>query len=181
MSGGHQAHEHPHTSLGETTSVIELEPGLGGGAGLLTPADVHNKVFSTVRLREGYDLAQVDAFLDLVERTLSGVLRENATLAARLPLSGRASPPTDKGAMRMVALAHQSADQVIAMAEEEARGIVAEARGRAEDLEREALDYGQRMREGLEAQIRRLQSLLVELDERDGHAADFPGPSDHSA
>jgi DivIVA domain-containing protein len=134
MSEGHQGHEHRHTSLGESTSVIELEPGLGGGAGLLTPADVRNKVFSTVRLREGYDLGQVDAFLDLVERTLSGVLRENAALAARLPLSGRASPSTGKGPMRIVALAHQSADQVIAMAQEEARGIVAEARRHAAEF-----------------------------------------------
>ncbi|HEV7934332.1 MAG TPA: DivIVA domain-containing protein [Actinomadura sp.] len=180
MSQGHQGHEHPHTSLGESTSVIELEPGLGGGAGLLTPADVHSKVFSTVRLREGYDLAQVDTFLDLVERTLSSVLRENAALAARLTLSAPGSAPAGKNATHIVALAHHTGAEAIAMAQEQARDIVAEARSQAQDLKREALDYGQRMREGLEAQIHQLRTLLAELDEQGGHAADFPVLSDHN-
>ncbi len=30
----------------------------------LTPEDVRNKQFTTVRLREGYDEDEVDAFLD---------------------------------------------------------------------------------------------------------------------
>ena len=33
----------------------------------LTPEDVRNKQFRTVRLREGYDEDEVDAFLDEVE------------------------------------------------------------------------------------------------------------------
>jgi len=34
----------------------------------LTPEDVRNKQFSTVRLKEGYDEDEVDEFLDRVRR-----------------------------------------------------------------------------------------------------------------
>jgi DivIVA domain-containing protein len=54
-----------------------------GVAGLLTPADIRNQLFKVVRLREGYDLAEVDRFLVLVETTLISVLRENERLRAR--------------------------------------------------------------------------------------------------
>jgi DivIVA domain-containing protein len=60
----------------EAAPVTGHLPSVGGEAGLLTPADIRNKVFTTVRLREGYDLAQVDTFLDQVEATLSSVLGE---------------------------------------------------------------------------------------------------------
>ena len=38
----------------------------------LTPEDVSNKRFTTVRLREGYDMGEVDQFLDEVEAELGG-------------------------------------------------------------------------------------------------------------
>lgn len=41
----------------------------------LTPEDVRNKQFTTVRLREGYDEDEVDAFLDEVEAELTRLLR----------------------------------------------------------------------------------------------------------
>ena len=34
----------------------------------LTPEDVHKKTFTPVRLREGYDMGEVDQFLDEVDR-----------------------------------------------------------------------------------------------------------------
>ena len=37
----------------------------------LTPEDVSNKRFTTVRLREGYDMTEVDQFLDEVESALA--------------------------------------------------------------------------------------------------------------
>ena len=36
----------------------------------LTPEDVSNKRFTPVRLREGYDMGEVDQFLDEVEACL---------------------------------------------------------------------------------------------------------------
>ena len=50
----------------------------------LTPEDVHNKQFTTVRLREGYDEEEVDAFLDEVEAELTRLIRENEELRAKL-------------------------------------------------------------------------------------------------
>jgi DivIVA domain-containing protein len=57
----------------------------------LTPEDVHNKQFTTVRLREGYDEEEVDAFLDEVEAELTRLLRENEELRAKLAAATRAA------------------------------------------------------------------------------------------
>src|SRR5438874_146567 len=46
----------------------------------LTPEDVQNKRFSTVRFKEGYDEEEVDAFLDEVEAELRRLLGENSDL-----------------------------------------------------------------------------------------------------
>jgi DivIVA domain-containing protein len=35
----------------------------------LTPEDVRNKQFTTVRFKEGYDLDEVDNFLDEIEES----------------------------------------------------------------------------------------------------------------
>ena len=57
----------------------------------LTPEDVRNKQFTTVRLREGYDEDEVDAFLDEVETELTRLLRENEELRAKLAAATRAA------------------------------------------------------------------------------------------
>jgi DivIVA domain-containing protein len=165
MHEGHGGHEHPPAGLTETAAVIELPPKADGTGGLLTPADIRNKVFATVRLREGYDLAQVDTFLDQVETTLSSVLRQNAALRARL--SDSRPPEAGDRAARIVALTQEAADREIGKAREEALDIVAEAREQAEAVKRDALSYGARVREGLQYQIRQLQHLLAELQEKD--------------
>ncbi|HSF26220.1 MAG TPA: DivIVA domain-containing protein, partial [Actinomycetes bacterium] len=56
----------------------------------LTPEDVANKQFSSVRLREGYDMEEVDQFLDDVEQEIARLLRENDDLRGRLSASERA-------------------------------------------------------------------------------------------
>ena len=55
----------------------------------LTPEDVQNKRFSTVRFKEGYDEEEVDAFLDEVEAELRRLLSENGDLRSR---GGGAAP-----------------------------------------------------------------------------------------
>ena len=50
----------------------------------LTPEDVSNKRFTPVRLREGYDMGEVDAFLDEVEAELERLLKENDDLRSKL-------------------------------------------------------------------------------------------------
>jgi DivIVA domain-containing protein len=50
----------------------------------LTPEDVSNKRFTPVRLREGYDMGEVDQFLDEVEAELGRLTKENDELRAKL-------------------------------------------------------------------------------------------------
>src|SRR3954451_1684196 len=72
----------------------------------LTPEDVQNKRFSTVRFKEGYDEEEVDAFLDEVEAELRRLLGENTDLrswpaAAAPPLTAQppgAQPPVSSAA-----------------------------------------------------------------------------------
>lgn len=48
----------------------------------LTPEDVRNKQFTTVRFKEGYELEEVDSFLDEIEVALTAVTREAEDLRA---------------------------------------------------------------------------------------------------
>src|SRR5829696_4711034 len=71
----------------------------------LTPEDVSNKRFTPVRLREGYDMGEVDQFLDEVESELDRLTAENDELRAKLAAaqSGSASfepAPTQLTAIR---------------------------------------------------------------------------------
>jgi DivIVA domain-containing protein len=50
----------------------------------LTPEDVSNKRFTAVRLREGYDMGEVDQFLDEVEAELTRLVNENEELRAKV-------------------------------------------------------------------------------------------------
>ncbi|MGB0099402.1 MAG: DivIVA domain-containing protein, partial [Nocardioides sp.] len=49
----------------------------------LTPEDVSNKRFTPVRLREGYDMGEVDQFLDEVEAELARLTKENDDLRSK--------------------------------------------------------------------------------------------------
>ncbi len=55
----------------------------------LTPEDVSNKRFTPVRLREGYDMGEVDQFLDEVESELARLLKENEDLRGKLTAAQR--------------------------------------------------------------------------------------------
>src|SRR3954451_17308549 len=67
-----------------------------GGVMPLTPQDVSNKRFTPVRLREGYDMGEVDQFLDEVESELARLLGENDNLREKgSGADGRPGPSTD--------------------------------------------------------------------------------------
>src|SRR5512133_3329504 len=59
----------------------------------LTPEDVSNKRFTPVRLREGYDMGEVDQFLDEVEGELARLTKENDDLRAKLSSAQGTSAP----------------------------------------------------------------------------------------
>ena len=58
----------------------------------LTPEDVSNKRFTPVRLREGYDMGEVDQFLDEVEAELARLTKENEDLRAKLTAAQSGAP-----------------------------------------------------------------------------------------
>ena len=58
----------------------------------LTPEDVSNKRFTPVRLREGYDMGEVDQFLDEVESELARLLKENEDLRSKLAAAQGGAP-----------------------------------------------------------------------------------------
>lgn len=58
----------------------------------LTPEDVRNKRFTPVRLREGYDMSEVDQFLDEVEAELERLTVENDELRSKLQAAASGEP-----------------------------------------------------------------------------------------
>src|SRR3954468_16390010 len=57
-----------------------------------TPEDVSNKRFTPVRLREGYDMGEVDQFLDEVEVELTRLHQENDDLRQKLASASTSAP-----------------------------------------------------------------------------------------
>jgi len=128
----------------------------------LTPEDVETKTFTPVRLREGYDMAEVDHFLDEVVATLRKLDADTERLrreAARnspglgTPPDGQfgsaptaaapavEAPDTDgraQGARMSATEATTAAVRVLQMAQDEAERTRAEAAGASQDLLGEA-------------------------------------------
>ena len=66
----------------------------------LTPEDVSNKRFTPVRLREGYDMGEVDQFLDEVEAELARLTRDNNDLRAKVTSAQGGAPSTAGAVMK---------------------------------------------------------------------------------
>ena len=65
----------------------------------LTPEDVSNKRFTPVRLREGYDMGEVDQFLDEVEAELARLTKENDDLRSKLSAAQSGTPAATTAAI----------------------------------------------------------------------------------
>lgn len=126
----------------------------------LTPEDVQNKEFTTVRLREGYEMQEVDEFLDEVEAELDRLQRENDELrdklsavtrgggvaasaepitAARQPDGPKAppsavTPPPSAAPAPVTSQPSEAAAKVLALAQKTADELVADARAEADRL-----------------------------------------------
>src|SRR5688500_12260208 len=61
----------------------------GDTMALLTAEDILNKKFSATKFREGYDVEEVDDFLDEVVRTLTNVQEENEGLRQKVAAAER--------------------------------------------------------------------------------------------
>ncbi|MFC4013662.1 DivIVA domain-containing protein [Nonomuraea purpurea] len=136
----HEEHDHgphlPHShAAAEGATSPHLQAVTPGHLALLTAAAVHHQVFTVVRLRAGYDLAEVDAFLARVETALSLLWQDNAQLRERLDA---AAPPEASAGTEALAAARRSAEETIAAAQHEARQILTAAHADAQQVRREA-------------------------------------------
>lgn len=156
----------------------------------LTPEDVRNKRFTPVRLREGYDMGEVDQFLDEVESELERLNHENEDLRQKLAAAQRgdgvykqpmaeqheamhqvrqaqAAGPSSvaeasSAAARLLEIATQNADQLVAESKEQANRILAEARARAERMENEARGLASRLESEARAKSEQLERETAE-------------------
>jgi DivIVA domain-containing protein len=126
----------------------------------LLPEDVRKKTFTPVRLREGYDMGEVDQFLDEVEVELTRLNQENDDLRTKVSTQAdtapaaapngssdgvqppapvvRTIPEAANAAARLLEIAGQNAEQLVTEAHDSADKILSEATIRAERLAAEA-------------------------------------------
>jgi DivIVA domain-containing protein len=147
----------------------------------LTPEDVRNKQFSTAK-RKGYEMDEVDSFLDQVELELGTLARENAELKGRVAAAEQAAaaaqaaatsapppPPAaapvqdvNEQAVAMLALAQKTADEHKSRAKAEADAMVAGAQNKVAELERASATE----RAGLERRVEELRAFEREYRTR---------------
>jgi cell division initiation protein len=143
----------------------------------LTPNDVDNATFK--EKFKGYDMDEVDAFLERVTARLQELIEENDALRARLRTAESTSGESEQLIQRTLLTAQRTADEVVEQAKAEADRLVAQARDDAvrdrERLREEAeqltnaiaelkqfrVTYQQRLQAVIEQQMERLQQTSV--------------------
>ena len=116
----------------------------------LTPLDIHNQEFS--RSFRGYDVDEVDEFLEVVANDIEELTKENERLKSELAEYKR----KEEDMKKELEMAQSSAEEKIKVAQREADLIIKEAKLKAEKLVEEAYKEAQRAKEDLEG-IKRLR------------------------
>ena len=157
----------------------------------LTPQDIRDQQFTTVRMRTGYDMDEVDGFLDIVETEITRLLTDSDDLRARLAkcqsqvLSGGRAPESkpeekkkdDTAAQPVVAATPpapaepaapavppaQAAFAIIEMAQKTADDTIAAAKAEAGALLAEARATATTMTADLEGQRKVLEDQVAQL------------------
>ncbi|MCW2833485.1 MAG: Cell division protein DivIVA [Nocardioides sp.] len=154
----------------------------------LTPEDVSNKRFTPVRLREGYDMGEVDQFLDEVEAELARLTKENEDLRSKLsaaqsgasapaptptpvaapepvrpaptPAPVAAAPPAQPQTLRVetVAQASNAAARLLEIATRNADELVDEAKNEADKIVGAARTKAERLEAESKAKADRLEA-----------------------
>ena len=150
----------------------------------LTPEDVGNKRFTPVRLREGYDMGEVDQFLDEVESELSRLTRENDDLRSKLssaqqggstpaapapvaakapepekaPVAAPVAAPAETIKVTTVGEASSAAARLLEIAARNADELVADAKNQADKVLGEARTKSERLESESKAKADRLDS-----------------------
>ena len=142
----------------------------------IDPAEIRDQEFRVVF--RGYDIGEVDAFLDRIEEELT---RPSGDAGAGTPAAADGAPPT--AALRTLVHAERMAEQLLAEATAEATAIRAQARAEAAavlaDARAEAAQVvgaaSRRPRpeiDDLVARGRRLRAELDRLGQADRHCRD---------
>jgi cell division initiation protein len=102
----------------------------------ITPLDVKQQQF-TIRMFRGFDVQEVDAFLDDIAEDYEAALKENAALreqVAALEERARAFADLEKTLQDSIVTAQRMSEEIKANARKEAQLLVEEAQLRAEKL-----------------------------------------------
>src|ERR671916_1037864 len=160
---------------------------------LLTAEDILNKKFAATKFREGYDVEEVDDFLDEVVRTLTAVQEENDDLRSKLAAAERRvaelsrsdaaqksqphhapqpapSPPSaakphaePESATGMLQLAQKLHDDYVRSGQEEGDRLISEAKAEGTRIVREAEETSHRTLSQLEQERSLLERKIDEL------------------
>jgi DivIVA domain-containing protein len=139
----------------------------------LRPQDIENAKFDLRRFRAGYDIEQVDAFLDYLQAEISS-LQSQVINSQNTASVNSLSEITDKDPAEILGLAQQA----LKAANSEAERVVRDARARAASItstveaERKAIESEVKKLEAVEAEYRRrlkdwLSGMLDELQNPD--------------
>ena len=123
---------------------------------MITPLDIENKKFSR-QMMNGYNVDEVDDFLDEVMEDYESNYKELATLRTKveeLELSLTRYKTIESTLQNTLVMAQSTADEVKNVARQQADQIVSEAQREAENIIRASKDSALRAVDELEQQIR---------------------------
>jgi DivIVA domain-containing protein len=171
---------------------LNLQRQRGDTMALLTAEDILNKKFAATKFREGYDVEEVDDFLDEVVRTLTAVQEENDDLRSKLAAAERrvaelsrtdaaqqaapaAAAPAPasvaapkalaepESATGMLQLAQKLHDDYVRSGQEEGDRLISEAKAEGARIVREAEETSHRTLSQLEQERSLLERKIDEL------------------
>lgn len=156
----------------------------------LTPEDVKNKQFTTVRFKEGYDLDEVDNFLDDIESAMNALVQEKNDLAAtsRGEVPDSVKNEISELSAKNEELASQVDDLQAALAQAQAQVQASEGNQDNDELAnilnaelteaKEELAAAQSDKAALASEVERLTSANAELASRPAVSIDAAVPVD---
>jgi len=150
---------------------------------MITPQEAESRVFSKASFGGGYNMGQVDAFLDEVIGDYAALYKENAALKSKMKVLAEKLEEyrATEDAMRRTLLAAQKmADSMLKEAELHKTDAISKAdsevKGRVEEIRRELSNEEMRLvaaRNSTTAYVNKLKSLYTHELEYIGHLAEM--------
>lgn len=128
---------------------------------LLSAQAVDKVEFKTVHLAKGYDIDEVDSFLDQIVDTLKELYSQLGDYSSRPTVAMPAV--SARTAESLIEAAHRQADHIEAEANGKAGAILADARNQADEVERKAKQQADVITGGAFARKDELNTLVEQL------------------